>query len=158
MANLGDNLLCSLYAPPFDFSATLQEILVQLDLFSPKWITSFRQTALANKPWILQIFPYSKFETNQLTDWKVIAKKLTFCWLKVNFLAITFQSVNRLISNFENWKICRIRGLFAKAVSQKQVIHFGDIYPLDRESSVRQERVDSMLLSSTTYQSLIAIA
>ena len=28
----------------------LQDILAQVDLFSPKWITYFRQTALANKP------------------------------------------------------------------------------------------------------------
>ena len=82
-----------------------EKSLTQLNHFSPKLSTLFLQTALANKPWILQIFPYSKFEINRLTDWKVMAKKLTFCWLKVNFLAITFQSVNRLISNFEYGKI-----------------------------------------------------
>ena len=99
----------------------LQNILTQLNHFSPKLTTLFLQTALANKPWILQIFPYSKFESNQLTDWKVMAKKLTFSQQKVNFLAVAFQSVNRLSSNFEHGKIHKIVCLFAKAVCRNKV-------------------------------------
>ena len=55
-----------------------------------------------------------------------MAKKLTFSQQKVNFLAITFQSVNRLISNFEYGKIWRIHGLFAKAVCWNKVVILGE--------------------------------
>ena len=55
-----------------------------------------------------------------------MAKKLTFSQPKVNFLAITFQSVNRLISNFEYGKIWRIHGLFAKAVCRNKVVNLGE--------------------------------
>ena len=34
----------------------------------------------------------------------------------LNFLAITFEPVVRLIPNFEVVKICRVDGLFAKAI------------------------------------------
>ena len=114
----------------------LQDILAQVDLFSPKWITCFQQTALANKPWIMQIFSLSKFGLNLTTGSKVMAKKLTFCWLKVNFLAITFETVVWWFWNFECEKICRIDDFFAKAVCRKQVIHLGEKDPLGRESPV----------------------
>jgi len=104
----------------------LQNILTQLNHFSPKLTTLFLQTALANKPPILQIFPYSKFEINLSTGWKVIAEKLTFSQQKVNFLAITFQSVNWLISNFEYGKIWGIDGLFAKSVFRNKVVNLGE--------------------------------
>ena len=55
-----------------------------------------------------------------------MAKKLTFSQQKVNSLVITFQSVNRLISNFDIEKICRIDVLFAKAVSRNKVVNLGD--------------------------------
>ena len=97
-----------------------------MDLFSPKWITCFRQTALANKPWIMQIFSLSKFGLNLSPGSKVMAKKLIFCWLKVNFLAITFETMVWWFWNFECEKICRIDDFFAKAVCRKQVIHLGE--------------------------------
>ena len=90
----------------------LQNILTQVNHFSPKLTTLFLKTALANKPPIPGIFPYSKFEPNLLTDWKAMAKKLTFCWLKVNYLAITFEPVVRLNPNgvWKNpqdwWLVC----------------------------------------------------
>ena len=55
-----------------------------------------------------------------------MAKKLIFGQQKANFLAITFQSVNRLISNFEYGKICRIDGLFAIAVRRNKVLDLGE--------------------------------
>ena len=57
---------------------TIQNILTQLNHFSFKLTTLFLQTALVNKPAILQIFPYSKHEINLSTGWRVMAKKLTF--------------------------------------------------------------------------------
>ena len=104
----------------------LQEILTQVAPFSLKWTTSFLETALANKSSILQIFLQSKFGINQTTDSKVRAKKLTFCWLKVNFLAITIESVVWLIPDFDCRKICRIDDLFAKAVSRNEVVHLSE--------------------------------
>ena len=103
-----------------------QEIIAQVNHFSPKLSTLILQTALANKPSILQICQYSKFEISLLTDWKVMVQKLTFCWLKINFLTITFQPVDRLISNFECGKICRIDGLFTKAVCKNKVVNLGE--------------------------------
>ena len=55
-----------------------------------------------------------------------MAKELTFCKLKVNFLAITFKLVDRLISNFEYGKIFRISGLFAKPVCRNKVVYLGE--------------------------------
>ena len=55
-----------------------------------------------------------------------MAKKLTSSQQKVNFLAITFQSVNRLISNFQYGKIQRIGGFFAKAVCRNKVVNLGE--------------------------------
>ena len=60
------------------------------------------------------------------TGSKVMAEKFTLCWLKVNFLAITFEPVVWCFWNFECEKICRIDDLFAKAVCRKQVIHLGE--------------------------------
>ena len=91
-----------------------------------KWTTSFLETALANRSSILQIFLQSKSGINQTTDSKVRAKKLTFCWLKVNFLAITIESVVWLIPDFDCRKICRIDDLFAKAVSRNEVVHLSE--------------------------------
>ena len=73
-------------------------------------------TALANKPSTLQIFAPSKFGINRTTGSKVMAKKLF--WPQMNFLAITFEPVVGLIPNFEGVKICRVDGLFAKAVKK----------------------------------------
>ena len=105
---------------------TLQRILAQVDLFSLKWITCFRQTALANKPSIWQICPHSKVELNLTTGWKFKPKKLTFSQEKVNFLGLIFQPVVRLSSTFECRQICQIDGLLVKAVCQKQVIHLSE--------------------------------
>jgi len=58
----------------------LQKIIAQVNHFSPKLTTLLLQTALANKPWILQIFPYSKFEFNLATGSKVRPNS----WLIVN--------------------------------------------------------------------------
>ena len=55
-----------------------------------------------------------------------MAKKLTFSQQKVNFLAITFQPVDRLISNFEYGKIYSISGLFAKAVCRNKVVNLSE--------------------------------
>ena len=55
-----------------------------------------------------------------------MAEKLSFSQQKVNFLAITFQSVNRLSSNFEYGKIRGIGGLFAKAVCKNKVVNLGE--------------------------------
>merc|ERR1712175_26925 len=63
-----------------------------------------------------QNFSNSKFGINQTTSSKVMSKKLTFCRLKVNFLAITFESLVQLISNFACGTICRIDDMFAKTV------------------------------------------
>ena len=71
-------------------------------------------TALANKPPTLQIFAPSKFGINWSTGLKVMAKN--FISAQNNFLAITFEPVVRLIPNFEGAKICKVDGLFAKAV------------------------------------------
>ena len=95
---------------------------------SPKLTTLFLQTALANKPPILQIFPCSKFVINLSTGWKVMAKKLAFRQQKVegnNFLAITFHSVSWLISNFEYGKIYRINGFFDTTVWRNKVVNLG---------------------------------
>ena len=62
----------------------------------------------------MQIFAPSKFGLNRTSGSKVMAKKLF--WPKINFLAITFEPVVRLIPNFEGAKICKVDGLFAKAV------------------------------------------
>ena len=67
-------------------SGGLQNVFTQPNHFSPKLTTLFLQTALANKPPILQIFPCSKFEINLFTDWKVMARKLTFSQRIVSFL------------------------------------------------------------------------
>ena len=45
---------------------------------------------------------------------------------KVRFLAITFQPVDRLNSNFEFGKICRIGGLFDKAVCRSKVVSLSE--------------------------------
>ena len=37
-------------------------------------------------------------------------------WSQINFLAITFEPVVRLIPNFEGAKICMVDGLFSNAV------------------------------------------
>ena len=71
-------------------------------------------TALANKPPNMQIFAPSKFGINRSTGLKVMSQKFKF--QNQNFLAITFKSVDRLISNFEGAKICMFGGLFTKAV------------------------------------------
>ena len=105
-------------------TSKLQEILTQVNHFSPKLTTLFLQTALAKKPPILQLLPYSKVELNLLTDWKVMAKKSKFCWLKVNYLAIAFDPVVRLNPNFENGKICRID--VAKAVCTCKGVNLGE--------------------------------
>ena len=94
--------------------------------FSLKWTTSFLETALANKSSILQIFLQSKSGINQTTDSIVMAKKFTFSQQKVNFLALTFESVVWLIPNFGCRKICRIDDLFAKAVSRNEVVHLSE--------------------------------
>ena len=104
----------------------LQRILAQVDLFSLKWITCFWQTALTSKPSIWQICLHSKVELSLTTGWKIKPKKLTFSWLKVNFLGLNFQPVVRLSSTFECGQICQIDGLFAKAVCRKQVIHLSE--------------------------------
>ena len=104
----------------------IQGILTQVDLFSPKWITCFRQTPLAKKPWFMQIFPLSQLWLNLTIGSKVMAKELTFCLLKAIFLAITFEPVVWWFWNFECEKICRIDDLFAKVVCWKQVIHLGE--------------------------------
>ena len=54
------------------------------------------------------------FGINRTTGSKVMAKKLF--WPIMNFLAITFYSVDGLIPNFEGAKICKGGGLFAEAV------------------------------------------
>ena len=97
-----------------------------MDLFSLKWITCFWQTALTSKPSIWQICLHSKVELSLTTGWKIKPKKLTFSWLKVNFLGLNFQPVVRLSSTFECGQICQIDGLFAKAVCRKQVIHLSE--------------------------------
>ena len=66
-----------------------------------------------------------------------MAKKLTFSQQKVNFLTITVQSVNWLISNFEYGKICRIGGLFAKAVFENKLVNLGENLPMIRKCSNR---------------------
>ena len=65
------------------------------------WIQS--KTDLANKPRNMQIFPHSKFGTDQYTGLKVMAKKLFRT--QANFLVITYKPVDRLIPNFEGGKI-----------------------------------------------------
>ena len=104
----------------------IQKILIQVAPFSLKWTTSFLETALANKSSILQIFLQSKSGINQTTDSIVMAKKFTFSQQKVNFLALTFESVVWLIPNFGCRKICRIDDLFAKAVSRNEVVHLSE--------------------------------
>ena len=90
---------------------------------SPKLTTFLLQTVVVDKSSILQIFPYSKFWFNLTTGSKVLAKLFTFSQQKVNFLAITFLSVNWLISNFPYGIIRRIGGLFAKAVCGNKVVN-----------------------------------
>ena len=63
----------------------------------------------------MQIFLHSKFGINRTAGGlKVMAKKFKF-WPS-NVLAITFEPAVRLIPNFECEKICKVGGLFAKAV------------------------------------------
>ena len=54
-----------------------------------------------------------------------MAKKLTFSQDKVNFSTLIFDPVVRLSQNLENRKICRIDGLFAKAVCKTKVVNLG---------------------------------
>ena len=62
----------------------------------------------------MQIFAPSKFGINRTTGSKVMTKKLFRH--QINFLAITFEPVDRLIQNFEGAKICKVDGFFAKEV------------------------------------------
>jgi len=55
-----------------------------------------------------------KIWNHQSTGLKVMAKN--FICAKNNFLAITFEPVDRFIPNFEGAKICMVGGLSAKAV------------------------------------------
>ena len=107
------------------FRQNVQNILAQVDLISPKWITCFRQTALENKPWIVQIFNSQKFQNHQTTGLEAMAKKLTYYWPKANFSAMTFESMVKRCWNFEGVKICVIDDLFAKAVCRSKVVNLG---------------------------------
>ena len=69
------------------------------------------KTDLAYKSKNMQIFLHSKFGIDR-SPGHVMAKNLNFGIS--NFLAITFEPVVRLISNFECGKICIDLGLFAK--------------------------------------------
>ena len=82
-----------IYLAKHPHSKVIQEIIAQLNHFSPKLATLLLQTALANKSSILQIFPHSKFWINRITGSKVTARKLIFSQQKVNFLSITFEPV-----------------------------------------------------------------
>ena len=83
--------------------------------FSPRWIFLNFADFFTLKIW------------TQSDHWlKSYGQKVNFCWLKLNFLAITFETVVWWFWNFVCAKINRIDDWFAKAVCQKQVIHLGE--------------------------------
>ena len=120
------NLICNSFVIATVLAATTEDFH-QSGSFFTKWFTCFWQSVIANKPPIMQIFPFSKFELISSDYWfKSHGQKVNFQSRNSYLFGLKFSASGQIEAEILSGQICQTGGLFAKAVCSEKVIHLSE--------------------------------
>ena len=131
------NLICNSFVIATVLAATTEDFH-QSGSFFIKWFTCFWQNVIANKPPIMQIFPFSKFELISSDYWfKSHGQKVNFQSRNSYLFGLKFSASGQIEAEILSVdKSARLVACLLKQFAQKRWSTWVKKYPLFWESSV----------------------